>query len=63
MVKGTKDEILVAIWPWQRSELPKCLEYDACRWIFDGEGAWNVMTISGYLVAKDGYLNEYLNKT
>ena len=29
------------------------MEYDDCMWICGGEGAWNKMTVCGYLVVKE----------
>ena len=52
MVKGTSDQILVAIQimiqPWWRFALSECLEYDDYLWIFDCDG-----------VSLDGYLNDW----
>ena len=41
------------IHPWQRFALSECLEYDDCILLFGGEGAWNMMTVCGYLVVKE----------
>ena len=59
MVQGTSGQILIAIrmmiTPWKRFALSKCLEFNDCILLFGprGDGAWNMMTVCGYLVVKE----------